>query len=620
MTEPRDLFIVYDLWQVDLARSHMARGIMVVCLNFLVEQELKKQNIPHLSLRDIVDSDTGEEEWWLLAQEVAREWYRLPAMKFFEHGGIRIAEAIEPIMMIGYLTRLFYYTRIYISLKKTYANAHLYIPFLIVDETPTDDCLASFERRSVIDAVRMVGLRSTILGKSALSRKHSFFRTLRKVLFVRVYNFIMSFVPRRKFKIYASEYWSHIGPVIEKMDDAELILMNSGELKHIPWRQLLKHRIRFMHPLDEIRDAELNIAARISNEFVKQWGVAKKDVEKYLSSVRAEFDWNPVLESCEYLIIYATRVIAYIDALRRIMKKEKPNTILQLASVSDRYHYFFIIARIASQLDIPSIELQHASAYIDPRSVFFRLENEYLATYGTDTNSWHKSMGHESSRLIATGSPRFDKYLNGHVDAVMKGKQLFERLGLDATRPVLLAAVPFSDTNLFALDSYQLAEFFEAVHMAKSSVPGMQVLFKCRNYKYVGMTQEYIRELFHKDVAVTGDEDIFALLCASDAVVCGNSTIIYQTMLAKKPLVLYPWQVFDEYHAQIYEYAIPLVHSAKELVDTVARIFVGTSYRDELLSRQEHFLRGYSFDGKASERVATLLHELSQMKKPNTVI
>src|SRR3989344_8112619 len=212
MTDHNELFIAYEPWHIEEACARAARGGKVVCLDFLVEQELKKKNISCISLRDVVDAETGEEAWWLLAQDIAREWYRLPAMKFFEHGGIRIGEVVEPIMMAEYLTRLFYYARIYIALKKKYPDVQLHIPAVVMEELPTDDCLVHLERLAVADAARMAGFKVTILGKSITRQKRPPIKILWKVLLARAYNLIMSFVPHRKLKIYASEYWSHIGP------------------------------------------------------------------------------------------------------------------------------------------------------------------------------------------------------------------------------------------------------------------------------------------------------------------------------------------------------------------------------------------------------------------------
>lgn len=616
MTESNKTFLIYESGNVDEARARANRGVTVVCLDFFVECELQKRNIPFVSIRDIllsvesIEAETIEEEWYVLAHEVAREWYRLPAMNFFEHNGIRLAEAPEPIMG-AYLGRLFYYVRICIALKKTYSSSHFSIPAFIVEDTQATNCLLSFECLAVADAARMVGLESTVVGQPVAPGKRPFLRTVWKSLLLCLYNTFISFAPHHGFKIYASEYWSHIGSAIERMDDGELVLMESEEIKHIPWRQLLKHRVRIRHPANRKTELMKRIAIQRARTFMKQWEVVKKDVAHYLSSIRGELDWSPILEVCEHLIARAPRVIADIDALHCIMNEEKPNVVLQLASLGLHHSHSFLMARVAAQLGIPSVELQHAGVTIDPRSIYSRIETEYLATYGTDVNVWHERIGHAPGRLIAVGSPRFDQYVNERTKGIEKGKQLFTQLGLDTSRPILLTAVPFSGPYTNAVDSYQLAEFFETIRTVQNKVPGLQVILKFRNDKHIDTTQrKYLKNLFQTDCVLVRDEDIFALLCACDAVVCNNSTVIYQAVLAQKPLVLYPWKIFDSYHAQIYAPTIPLFYTAKEAVDSISRVFTDASYREELLARQKQFLKGYSFDGKSSERVAKLLRDL----------
>lgn len=604
----KEICIIYDSSHIDEvhARANLT-GATIVCLDFWVGRELKKRNISFISLPDLKIPEDTEEEWWVLAQDVAREWYRLSSMEFFEYDGIRIGEALEPILEL-YLSRLFYYVRIYAALKGEYPDASFYIPVPIVNDVSAGAGLIYFERWAVIDAARMAGLETIVLSERAVPpQKHLFPRTVWKSFLVRAYNAIVGLAPRRSLKIYASEYWSHIGSVIMQMDDAELVLMEVSELKHISWRQIIKHRIRIKHPADATSGQMKRKAMAGAEEYMKQWGTVKKDVAQYLSGMRPELDWSPVLEACEYFITYSPRVIADIDALHRIMEEEKPNVVLQLASVGGRRHHFFLMAHIAAQLKISSIELQHAGAYIDPRSAYSRIETDYLATYGSYTNSWYERIGYSHERLVSIGSPRFDRCLNGRSGALEKGKLLFKQFGLDTTRPTVLVAVPFSSANLFALDSWQLAAFFEAIYTAKSKIPGLQVLFKFRGYSHVGVAREYLQELFPADMAIAGNEDLFALLCASDSVVCGNSTVLYEAMLAQKPLVFFSWKKFDTYHAQAYAPAAPFAYAAEDLSTILQNIFNDTAYRNELLAQGQQFLKGYSFDGKSVERMISFL-------------
>ena len=190
-------------------------------------------------------------------------------------------------------------------------------------------------------------------------------------------------------------------------------------------------------------------------------------------------------------------------------------------------------------------------------------------------------------------------------------------MGFDPIGPVFVVVVPAAENYVSMSDSYQLVELFEAIRAVKKKVPRLQVLFKFHNDKSFGEALKYLQELFPVDSAIVGSKDIFPLLCASDAVMCNNSTVIYEAVLAQKPLILYPWWTHDIYHAQVYERAAPLFYTGQksEAIESISRMCTNASYRTELLARQKQFLGQYSFDGKSSERAAVLLRNLSQRKQ-----
>lgn len=596
---------------MDAACQWAQHGGHVVALDFWVEKELIKRGAPYIARREFFDPGGAEEEWWLLAQDIAREWYRLPHMKYFQHSGVRIAEALEP-MMEAYVSRLFYYVRIYSALKDAYPSAYLRIPSPFSQDAPTVGPLASFERWAVIDAAKMAGLKVSVLGERAVvPRRHLFPRATWKSILTRLYNSVLFFVPRRQLKIYASEYWHNIAPVISQINDTELVLMESGELQKISWRQIFKHRIRVQHPADTIRGAERREALRISKEFTKQWETAGTEVALYLAHARSELDWQPVLSAFRHLHTYSARVVADIDALRRIMEKEKPNVVLQRASIGGRQHHFFLMARVAAQLHIPTIELQHAAAYIDPRSVHSRIETDILAAYGPYTAERYASIGYAHKKIVPVGSPRFDIHHDARKRALRKGKELLEDLALDVRRPVLFVTVPFSGSIVspIILDSFELGTFFADVRAAQSATVGLQILFKFRNNSELELARGCIHELFPADVAITCDRNLLALLCASDAALCGNSTVMYEILLSEKPLILYPWKVWDRYMKDIYARAGPVPENVTELSDILAHLFFDPQYREQLIVRGKSFLKGYAFDGKAVERTIALLRQ-----------
>jgi len=432
---------------------------------------------------------------------------------------------------------------------------------------------------------------------------------------MRLHNMFIGFTPRRKFKIYATAYWTHAAPIIPYMKDVECMLIERRKIMDIPLRVRFYHRIRVFYPHGVVSSRIKFKAQQAGKAFMSQWQHAKHDIIIYFKGIEENLDWTPVLEICESIVRYAPRVVADIEMLKQTMEKEKPDVVLQMASVGGPEHYFFLMARVASQLKIPSVELQHATVTIDPRSVFCRIETDYLATYGKHINELHEKLGNERNRLISVGSPRFDEYIVDRMQGIERGKEIFRKIGFDTNRPILFIAVPFSDTYATAVDSYELFDLFQAIRLFQDQVPGIQLFFKCRNERFVAVTQTYLKELFEKDWAVSANEDIFPLLCASDAVITSNSTIIYHAILAQKPLILHPWKRFDSYHAQIYESFIPLIYDEEEAMRALARIFTDVLYRNELLLRQKSFLENYSFDGKSVERAVALLRTLAQKKR-----
>lgn len=611
MMRKGQLVFIYELNQLSEVLGYLEAhpSAQILCLDFWVERELMKKNIPCISLRDFMPEEDAEEEWWLLAQDIAREWYRLPAMKFFEHDGIRIGEALEP-MMEAYLSRMLYYVRIFAALKQTYPGARFHVPSPFVGDISSAGPLALFERRAVADAARMAGLERTLFSERILPNKDLFPRAVWKSLLIHAYNTIIGLMPRRGLKIYASEYWSHIAPVITQMDDAELVLMESSELKKIPLRQILKHRIRVRHPAEAAHGLIQRDATRRLTEFMGQWETVKKDVAQYLSAARAELDWNPVLEACEYLVTYSPRVIADTDALRLIMEEEKPDVVLQRASIGGRQHHFFLMARVAAQLKISSIELQHAGAMFDPHSVHSRLETTYLAAYGEVEREQYVRNGYAPERIVAIGSPRLDRYSRNISSFLKEREKTLRVIGLDVARRVVMIAVPLEQAGLYALNfsSYDIAAFFQEVRNVRRTMPEVQFLFKFRQRNCGRHHRTYLSELFPEGDIAIAEGDSCPLIGASDCVVSGNSTIMYEAMISGRPLILYPWKKWD-YHLGMYSAVAPYVQSGAELADILKRIFSDKPYAREMVEKEHLFTKQHAFDGRSVERMIAFLHK-----------
>lgn len=583
-----------------------APGATVVCFNYWMERELAHRGI---AFRSVADYGTGtdEEERIAWTRSVAREWYRLPQALFFTHKGIPLGEALEP-MMESYIARFAYYRSLFERVLGAHSGAaDLVVPYTMVVPAATAGPLARFEVQAAVDAARSLipGRRLTLHTPGRPPpplERHAHSRSRLK-WFISAYNFIVRFAPRKPVRIFASEYWRNIAPFMERMDDIELVLMDRSEIRRMPWREIWKHRVQLAHPRDAMDGTIRKTAAEAAQTFGREWRVARAAiVEKFEPSA------TPAAQALDYLVeAYAERLVADIEALEKILLRERPQKVLLRASVGGNQHHFFVLARLARRFGIPSIELQHAGAYIDPRSALSRLKTEYLASYGPYESAWYERNGYASRRLISIGSPRFDRCVAQRAQAGVNGRRLLQQAGLDPERPTLVAAVPEEGVGSGA-DSYVLAEFFRTIAGVRARVPGLQVVFKFRPKHAAQAPRAFVRELI-PDAVCMADEDLFSLVCAASIVVCGNSSVIYEALIAEKPLLLHPWRRGDSYHARMYESAAPIVYDGAKLADAVARVLADEAYQRELVARGQTFLKGYCFDGKSAERMAALLRD-----------
>lgn len=611
------IHVVYDPSHITDAREAHLRGETILCLDFWLEQELIKGQIPFVSVQKYIDSEKDVGLWWLRSHEISREWYRLQALSFFQYRGIALGEVVEPLFG-EYIARLFFYVRLFLAVRDASPAAVFTFPTPRANDADTT-CIAPRIPWVVTDAARMARLRMETTITHPVQDAFTFPRMTWKHRVQALFSAAVNLLPRATYTVYASEYWNYLSSVMPYVKDMDVLLWESVQFYRIPLRHILRHRIRIRQTQGPLSKDLETFARAATAGYGEQLQMAREHLMRYLESVDARLDWTPLFEAMQYLMVYAPRIVADIRVLERAMEKDRPDVVLTMASTGGPQHYFFLMARVARLYKVPSIELQHAGVHLDPRSVYTRIETDVLATYGENIKRYRTIAGHtDGTRLVPIGAPRFDECVTRYEERVQRGRELLASLGLDLNRPILVAAVLFSDTALSSvdLDSYALADYFRVIRAMQRRVPGLQVVFKFRHTKYISHVERYLQKVFDEgDMIAVGDTDLFALLCASDIVVTGNSTLIYQTLLARKPLVLYPWKEVDTYRGEMYETAAPLCRTADSAIDTVHTLLVDRGQRAKRLEQQVEFLSHYRFDGHASERLGDLLRQLARQRQ-----
>lgn len=613
----RYLIFAYEPEQVmDIAEFLKGKEGDVVALDYWTERELIAHGIDHLSVAQYLPSAQASDELFSRAQSLAHQWYRIPAMSFFEYQGIPLAEALEP-NVDDYLQYVLYMAfLIGRALNDIHGVTRLAVPCTRKTVGPTSAPLLSFQfespRRLVAELARSRSLPFEVIGE---------LRELEPVpaippvpLMQRVvlaaYNRTLSLLPRKRISLYGSESWPHIATFLARMSDTELILTDKGEFRQVPWRERIRLRVRFVLPGAGVsRQGKIDAHAK-SEAFRNEWLHAKCAVAANSGMSQDGYSLWPILEPAfDYLVNrFAERVIVDIVGIESTMRTEGIDRVLLRASVSSQHH-FFVMARIARLLGIPSIEIQHAGAVLDPRSVHSRLEASYLAAFGPLICAEYAKR-YDPRRLRAIGAPRFDPYFSRPAPGASERDRQLRGMGLDPARPVVLVVVPKEGPPLtlapWHLTSYDVGAFFDTLAAAHNAVPEAQFIFKFRRKGCWPQHRSFLRKYF-AGVHAISEDDLFSMITISDCVISGNSTALYETIIADKPLILFPWKP-DNVHNRIYERIAPIVWTVGQLEAELIGVLKDHGFRRQRLSSERRFLReNYLFDGRAGERMAAFL-------------
>ncbi|MDO8517971.1 MAG: hypothetical protein Q7S26_01620 [bacterium] len=595
----------------------------VVALEREVVLALTERGVVHTPVTAYVPANSNFESLYYKTQALAWSMFRHPAMQFYRFRGIALGEVQVPVVQF-YLDKLIHAVYTAESVAESAGPfSSVLVPCSTVSVWLTSGPLTLEHINSFTTGFRLYANAKKIpfieLGEQKFAYlKKPFLERVQYIVLsagLRINNFLVESLVRQKpLKLFVSDYWRHIEPFVSRMEDVELVVMDRREAAKIGLRRIWKYRMRFYHPKDFLTREARAEADRTMESFTAGWNNARADeAYRQLFAYKDISLWPVFEQSLTFLVTdFARRMVTDTISFEILYKTLAINRVLLRAGRGGQYHYA-IAAQVATKVGIPSIELQHAGAVIDPRQVFSLLDASYLAAYGTLTREQYVSNhGYTPERIVPIGSPRFDRYLLQEKPSPAQREERLAAFGLTASRPVVLVSVPWETSGLSAqfVSSFEMDIFFRALKRVQQEVPEAQILFKFRANNSIETYRAYLRTLFPDGgMALASKEDFFSLVLLSDMVCSNDSTVVYETMIGKKPLILFPWKEYN-FALTTYRQAGLYPASDTELVSIIRSLCQKGGAYQEAVTRGEQFLvKNYCFDGQAAKRLTQLLRE-----------
>lgn len=633
-TNGKTLIILYEMGHIDMMLAHFGvekikggDGPIIVPIDYGIELALRDRGIPFHSMAGY-SARSSLKERALLASGMMRQMYTDTEFNFFEHDGIHLGRIIE-YSFGEYLLRILYHLDTFEFILGQFKNARtIYMPESLVKLPSTVGQLATFEVRAGIDTMtflarkRGISLHIISCAPNVMVRGglRSFMQLFTRSVFIRlikVFNgIILIFRKRTAMKIFVSDYWWHIDSFITKMNGVEITMMERKEVQNAR-DYLWKYKICFNHPSDYSTIFIRHRAEKKRQFYEQMW--QKFDGHPSFSKQFIWYGinfWEVVSPAYQHLVTSFSRdVVETIEATGRLFKKQNINAVILRASQSGQIH-FSILGLVANRAGIPAIELQHGLECSKEFSLSVYKNAGILASYGPLIKNELRDIDGANLTVLDIGSPRFDQYRNETISDEAK-RNLRKKFTIHPDRPVFLyiaTDIVLGQTH----NTHSMFCLFKNIAEATKGIEGLQVIVKIRP----GPAMEHflkrsLKETFGEKCRVAQYENIHELISIADVVASSFSTVVLETMIAKKPIILVGIDKNDlmlmESHFLPYEkaHALRIARTKEELIQH-ARMLASSPAESAILVRNaDDFLKkNFCFDGKSAERMAAFLETL----------
>lgn len=621
---------LYEVSQLASLDALIAKGSeggetpTLVSLDAEIDFALEKRDVPFISGKTLQNRATPLA--YVQAGEIIRILFDNEKLSFLQYRNVSLLDSLR------------FSTHVYISPLFNYIDAierfvdgvsevkRLVVPVSVVPVSKTSDALAAEESKAVYEAARLVAegrgieceaydMRSAAFKAKNHWQAQAF--AFKRALFGAVLSFLntcMALFPRRPIRILASDYWNSLAPILRELPEAELVLLDRGQALQAGFRNIWRHRVRFMHIKQFLSWRGKWRARAHAKKCEAEWMVMCPDM---LTSLDLTFRGVSLASTAERILTHLVKtaipdIIADIEGSYAMYDSIAPDAVLLRASAS-RQRHFSILPLVAQEVGIPALEVQHGGEYLGPGSGTRHHAAYYLATYGPLVCKEFRSLGYEKERLFPVGSPRFDAYVRNAQKAGGRGSEKGVGLTIVSNTPTMDISERYG--------TYSIEEYFKTLGGAVRNIANARLFIASRSttVRAAFLEEARSRGLSGVSYESVGTTPLPELFRQADIFVCSYSTVVYEALIYRLPVILATFapveKMMADFHFSHFQKAgaLLIAHSPEELTDLLQKLSADPEARARMSATGWDFMqKNFSFDGHASERIAKLVRNWSK--------
>jgi len=287
------------------------------------------------------------------------------------------------------------------------------------------------------------------------------------------------------------------------------------------------------------------------------------------------------------LYILLTMVFNEFQHLDKYFRKKKPSAVtisneLRLESK--------LITKFCKMKDIPTIYIPHAGVPIEGE-VVSKKDFTYLTLWGEYDTNYYLNLGMEKKNLVVTGNPRFESFFNSKIKKLKEIKDMFsDKVYKFNTnkKTIILATSPF--------DRASIEKLIKVVVNTLRDLNLIENLIIKIHPRDTGLLHKEITSRLNVNPVIVRDYNILELTNSCDILISCQSSVILETMIIGKPIIL------AEFVNLGFMYIEPYAFTSKDFVKVAENEETLKIFLMKLIENQAEFLN-YSEDLKEKSKI-----------------
>lgn len=290
----------------------------------------------------------------------------------------------------------------------------------------------------------------------------------------------------------------------------------------------------------------------------------------------------------------------YLKYISRIKKDILSNKYKVVIVEQDFSGVSRLTTACANKLHIKTLVLQHGAYGFYP--YFVSPISNYVGIWGRKWGDWFKKIGINSSKLVITGEPYYDKYFK------IKKKIIKINIPLNVLIP-FQPNVSISSLGEYSRNEINIIRVLNALSHFREDI---SITLKMRSNNDLTKGLDIVNKSYAKNVRVIGETNNYKLISKTDIIITKGSTMAFEGFLLNKIVLIENFNGIRPKSVNPFAFADASLefHTDEELISLIKNIINDKKLINSIIEKEKIFLNSYYIKSNSLKKTLKVIENI----------